>query len=1056
MQDLKELNIQDYYLRDNEGKNYEKILYRDRKGVQASEHNEIQEIFERRLTSALNALFRDGDIIRDAQIAVDAKTGEVQAGSGAVYLNGSVRGVPPATFTIPVKGSVAVGIYLQSAVVSELEDPDLLNPAKGSNTEGEPGAWRLRVNTAWGYEGDGRDGDFYVVHVVDDGVVRSKEAPPNLDSFNRALAGYDRDSTGGGSYVVRGLTVLAAEDGGEGAQIYTVGEGKARVHGYSIELTTSRRLSYAATPDLRYLDTEIHTADGSARQRVDVAHAPIHDITLLRATLRKTVQVRHGAYSGCTDALPDTAVVAVLECRQGDTVFETSEYKKTGDGVDWSPTGNEPAPGSTYDCTYTYMTGVAPLDRDFDGFYVEGAVTGSSIILSYNQAVPRYDRLCLTSDGAFAWIQGVASEINPRKPSVPESMLPIATVYQTWRDARDVINDGVRVVGFDIQKTLSDRVDFALQEIARIDMEQEAALREDGMRVGIFVDPLRDDSMRDQGVPQTAAIIDGSLTLPIAPKVHALAAPLSEPVAPAYVPAVALAQTLRTSSMQVNPYMAFGIPPAKAVLTPAVDNFTEVQTNWTSAITQRFDTGHYVRGNSTLTSQTVTTTNQVLSSSTTDLEYLRQIDIDFMLEGFGPEERLRRVVFDGVEVAFEPDPCVADESGIVRGRFQIPPKIPAGAKTVAFQGNPDGGSTGSGVFVGQGKLTVQTLRQVHTVVNYWVDPLAQTFVLDTAEQICGVDLWFTAKGGAARVQIREVQNGAPTRTILAEAVVSEADIIVSGGGHTRAIFPVLVKLEALTEYAIVVMCDDPTTAVAIAAMGEFDRTAQKWVSGQPYTIGVLLSSSNASTWTAHQDKDLAFRLLKADFTAGVHTFEMGSAQVEHMTDMVLLALDEAPTADTRVEYNVVMPGGEAMTVAQSQPVRLSQSVNGEIRVSARMTAKRGAGPLLWPAPQLLTGTVDEAADYVTRSIPAVGAVKAVLIYDAFVPSGATVTPQVRIDEGEWQAIELKSTVNQGDGMVEYRHEMPLNNADAVKARFVLTGTTAARPSVSKIRFMALK
>ena len=192
------------------------------------------------------------------------------------------------------------------------------------------------------------------MHVVDDGVARSKEAPPNLDSFNRAIAAYDRDSTGGGSYVVSGLKVLAAEDSGGGAQVYTVGEGKARVHGNSIELTTSRRISYAAHPDLRFLDTEVHIADGSAKQRINVAHPPIRDITHLRATLKRTVQVVHGSYSGCTDALPNTSVFAILECRQGDTVFDPSEYKKTGDGVDWSPTGNEPPTGSTYSCTYTY------------------------------------------------------------------------------------------------------------------------------------------------------------------------------------------------------------------------------------------------------------------------------------------------------------------------------------------------------------------------------------------------------------------------------------------------------------------------------------------------------------------------------------------------------------------------------------------------------------------------------------------------------------------------------------------------------------------------------
>jgi hypothetical protein len=40
--------------------------------------------------------------------------------------------------------------------------------------------------------------------------------------------------------------------------------------------------------------------------------------------------------------------------------------------VNWSPAGAEPAPGSTYYCTYDYMTNVEPLDPDYDGFSVGG------------------------------------------------------------------------------------------------------------------------------------------------------------------------------------------------------------------------------------------------------------------------------------------------------------------------------------------------------------------------------------------------------------------------------------------------------------------------------------------------------------------------------------------------------------------------------------------------------------------------------------------------------------------------------------------------------------
>lgn len=101
-----------------------------------------------------------------------------------------------------------------------------------------------------------------------------------------------------------------------------------------MELLTSRRLSYAATPDLRFIDTEVIEADGSAKQRINVAHPPIHNITALRVTLQKTVSVVHGSYSGCADALPDTSVMSLVEIKQGDTVYEAgTDYKRTGDTV---------------------------------------------------------------------------------------------------------------------------------------------------------------------------------------------------------------------------------------------------------------------------------------------------------------------------------------------------------------------------------------------------------------------------------------------------------------------------------------------------------------------------------------------------------------------------------------------------------------------------------------------------------------------------------------------------------------------------------------------------
>ena len=393
----------------------------------------------------------------------------------------------------------------------------------------------------------------------------------------------------------------------------------------------------------------------------------------------------------------------------------------------------------------------------------------------------------------------------------------------------------------------------------------------------------------------------------------------------------------------------------------------------------------------------------------------------------------------------------ADSAGKVSGKFTIPANIPAGSKSVKFTGA--GGSHGEAVFVGQGSLTTQTLRQVTSVTNWYYDPLAQTFTLTRAVQLAGVDLWFTAKETEVRVQIREVSSGVPSRVVLTEAVASPDDIVVSGGGHTRILFPAPVSLSANVEYAVVILCDDATTKVSVAELGKFDKVLQKWVSSQPYSVGVLLSSSNASTWTAHQDRDLSFRLLEAVFDSGVKAVDLGTAAVAEATDIILFALAEIPAAQARVEYEMAM-NGTTVTVAEGQPLCLDAPYTGDMTVKARLSGDSTASPVLYPGTQVLSGAVSLTADYCTRSIVATNATKAVLVYDAIIPSGATVTPQIQIDGGEWASMTADGTTQQGDGVVEYRFRKTLSDNNLVKVKLTLAGTSRNRPMVANIRLMA--
>lgn len=629
-----------YYDRFDRSKNYDKHLFLAGRVLQSAELNEVQSGLQDRIQRVADVLFKDGDIINGAQIVVDAATGACTCQSGAVYIRGAVRGVPTGSLTIATTGVVQVGVYLVENVVTELEDPALRDPAVGVRNYQEPGAQRLQIVPTWGFAGDGNLGEFYPVWTVEDGNVLSKEPPPNIDAVSAAIAAYDRQSTGG-SYIVSGLRVSVQADLGTGEQVYSVQEGEARVNGKAVALGTALREVYASTPDLRRITSEPHLSSTASAQRINVDRTPIDSIISAQITAEKTVTVTHGAFTGAMDTLPDTSILSIESVSQGATTYvQGTDYKLTAGQVDWSLAGDEPAPGSTYSVTYRYITSVTPTAVDETGFTVTGAISGTLVQVTYDAALPRYDRLCLTPDGTLQWIKGISADYYPVAPDVPDSLLLLATVYQTWFDGvtRSIRNDGVRAVPMseieDIRDSVLDLYDLVSQQRLQIDASSRSA----AATKGLFVDPFRNNNQRDAGQTQNAVTQRGLLTIPISESVAAMPATGGKPVTLTFNHGFELQQTLRTTTMKVNPYMSFDPLPAAVTLSPAVDNFVTNTTQWAQSL--------FLGSGNT---QSLLRNEQIGSAVIAEYN-LRQINVTFSLSGFGPGENLNQVIFDGVDV----------------------------------------------------------------------------------------------------------------------------------------------------------------------------------------------------------------------------------------------------------------------------------------------------------------------------------------------------------------------------------------------------------------------
>lgn len=1054
-----------YYNRFDSGDNYEEHLFIAGRYVQSAEFNELQKNSAHKLRSVADALFKDGDIVRDATVIVNSSTGLVQCQSGAVYIRGAIRGVPPATLTIPTTGSVAIGVRLIESVVTVNEDPDLRDPAAGARSYQQPGADRLKVDPSWAFS-TGGDTDFYPVYSVTDGVLDAKEAPPSLDTVNQSIARYDRDSTGTGSYVVTGMTVKALPDVGA-VQNYSLLEGRCRVYGSGFDFVTARRIQLNAVPDLKLITNEPHLSTTIGSQRVNLDRTPATLITQVTIQTTKTVTLTHGNTTGAQDPLPDTSVLSIISVSQGGTTYTaTSDYLLTAGKVDWSPGGAEPATGSTYSVTYQYIKSITPTAVDENGFTVTGAVVGTQILTTYSQKLPRIDRLCINTKGLPVWQIGVSAEYFPQPPTVPDDVLPIASVYQTWTSTRRVSNDGVRVVPMPQLAAVENRMDLLMQLIAQQRLESDIHTRESGTKKGLFTDPFLDESQRDAGTAQTAAIVAGVLTLPIDATIASPSTDIQTPATLAHGDIVRLEQVLRTGSMQINPYMAFAPVPANIKLTPDVDRWTSVQTSWTSSVTRRFSVGS---GNQS--SSTTTTRSVLLSTTTVEAENLRPITVSYTISGFGPGETLASITFDGVSLPT--GSAVANSSGIINGTLSIPAGIPAGAKQVRAVGA--GGSEGVATFVGQGTIERQVWQQQTTVnETRWqsppppapavisdgvrrTDPLAQTFILPVNTQVTGIDIWFAARPTTmTRVQIRTTATGFPDQRILAQATLVPAAANI-GGAHTRVHFDYPVTLFGGTEYAIVVLCDDAVGALSLAELGKFDATAQRWITSQPYTVGVMLSSSNASTWTVHQDRDLAFRILGAAYTQTSRSISLGNVPVSGATDLMLMSYAERPASATGIKYLLTLPDASVVTVDDGQPIQLPAAITGNVGITAELTGDAEFSPVLFPGTQLVSGIISASGDYVTRSIPAGTAVTVKVIYEAFAPGGSTITAQYKgPDIGDtWTNFSAPTTRVVDDGFVEFIHVATGITELSVQIKLLLAGSTVARPRVRDLRVIVI-
>ncbi|WP_264686949.1 DUF4815 domain-containing protein [Wolbachia endosymbiont (group B) of Rhopobota naevana] len=637
------MTLNAYYNRFNPDKEYEKSLFLAGRGLQSAELNETQEYALSKLKGIGDAIFRDGDVITGSNCIIDRETGKVTLEGGKIYLRGAVRKVEAKEFVIPLSTTVRIGVYYLESTITELEDENLRDPAVGTRNYQEVGAARLKVSTIWGYQAEGLSprfsaGEFYPIYNIENGVLIEHSPPPQANIVTTALARYDKEANG--SYVVNGLEVMFLQKEEEGKkQVFVINEGKAHVDGYEIELPHSIRVSFDQDPNIKSVESEPHTFQLNSQRVMElkVNDFPISEIKKVDITVQKTTTVTHGSYSGAVDPIPDSAVLEIIQVKQGNVIYENStDYKLNAGNVDWSLPGKEPAPGSSYLITYRCRTHVSPEDISEEGCKVKGAVDNSLVLIDYTWKMPRFDLITIDSKGVVRRIKGIAHPWRPSMPRAPSGQLLLCYIHQTWKKGEGVkiVNNAIHAVPMNELEAMKKGINDLYALVAQERLRSDANSREPTTKKGVFVDSFFDDDMRDQGVSQSAAIVNKELILPIDVEIIDVEKSTKPYLLPYELEPV-LEQLLQTKSEKINPYQAFDKITAKVTINKNIDHWTEVKTNWKSPVTREFNTRE---------------TTELLSSNSYETEFMREAIQNFEIEGFEPNEKLKEIKFDGINI----------------------------------------------------------------------------------------------------------------------------------------------------------------------------------------------------------------------------------------------------------------------------------------------------------------------------------------------------------------------------------------------------------------------
>jgi len=308
---------------------------------------------------------------------------------------------------------------------------------------------------------------------------------------------------------------------------------------------------------------------------------------------------------------------------------------------------------------------------------------------------------------------------------------------------------------------------------------------------------------------------------------------------------------------------------------------------------------------------------------------------------------------------------------------------------------------------------------------------------------------FTQKDASipVTVQIRGVTTGLPNEVVLAEKVISPAEINL--GTETKITFDDPFYAEANTSYAVVLLTNSTNYRVRIATLGQMGQNGV--ITRQSYAEGVLLESSNAETWTPLNGSDLTVKIYGYDFqpSGEVRFLPISGAQFSELNLDEYSSIPEG--AGIVWEYST--DGGSTWDAIVPAEEENLPNIAADVLVRAVFsgTEANDSPALNFKDVNLIGYLNNTTGAYITRENELTQGVESTKVYTQMnIPSGTSLNWFASNDGGAtWEPMSIATTREIDQEWTEYTLTRTFTDPSGTKVRYKaeMTGNNLVYPRI---------